>query len=179
LAGATTKLDPEAVKPLVPLTVNSLVECFKVESWPVRDQRVYRTGRRDRFSSVYKSNLLVVFKSYSRCLKLIWQTILCQRAKTLRHLSLRLRLHFPLTAPSSVLVALELLPLIGNQAVNMFGTHFTATASRQGVRKYYVASSPHFCRTATRDMVPQPSWPETTTLTCTLTRSCTAEEAGP
>lgn len=37
LAEATTRLESTAVKPFVPRIVNALVECFKDESWPVRD----------------------------------------------------------------------------------------------------------------------------------------------
>lgn len=37
LAEAATRLEPAAVRPHVPKVVNALIDCFKDESWPVRD----------------------------------------------------------------------------------------------------------------------------------------------
>jgi Vacuolar 14 Fab1-binding region len=70
-AEASTKLDPEAVKPFVPRIVHALVECFKDESWPVRDhactaladvtahfgEQVEATGRLNELYNLFHAHL--------------------------------------------------------------------------------------------------------------------------
>jgi hypothetical protein len=44
LAEASTRLEPSAVEPFIPRIVKALMECFKDESWPVRDHACTALG---------------------------------------------------------------------------------------------------------------------------------------